>query len=87
MEQKKYFDQTCQDVETTEAFRQLHTKLVEEVIRFCHDNHIDANEFYLHADCLRESIKSAKWLPYTDSGFSIWHDDGRTDEEPILFSM
>ena len=88
-EEKKYPLQTIQDEETTTAFRELHTRLVNEVIAFCKEHNVDANEFWLHADCLDESAKVGSWQACTDSCFELYkysYDQPRDLQRPLLFS-
>lgn len=85
--EKKFYGQECQDVEITKKFRELHVKIVNEVISFCKDNGITVDEFYLHADGLDESIKFGSWQPATDSQFELVKDaEGDEDKETFLFS-
>ena len=72
--EKEFYDQKCQDAEITKKFKELHVKIVNEVISFCKDNGIIVDEFYLHADGLDESIKFGSWQPATDSQFELVRD-------------
>ena len=84
------YGQIIQDEKTTADFRNLHTELVNKIISFCKDHNIEADEFYLHADGLSESIKQGTWLPYTDSGFEVYKLDKsvpRNELTPLLFSI
>ena len=65
-------------------FYKLHRSLVTQVIKFCQENFIDADEFSLNADGLKVSINYGEWTPATDSSF-ILEKDGEKD--PVLFSM
>lgn len=88
--EKKYYGQTVQDEQINKDFRELHHKLVNEVISFCKEHGINnAYEFYLHADSLEGSIKCGSWQACTDSGFEIYPFDTVPHEEtiPLLFSM
>ncbi|MBR6907804.1 hypothetical protein IKN40_04890 [bacterium] len=67
MEEKKYYGQQCQDELINIAFRHLHENLVNEIIGFCRAYGITIDEFYLNADCLKDSIKAGSWQPCTDS--------------------
>ena len=75
--------QKCQNEEIDENFRKLHSKLVNEIIKFCKENNIEIDEFTLSADGVRESIKYGEWCPSTDSCFrfdeSIYAEIGRTN--------
>lgn len=85
--EKEFYDQECQDAEITKKFKELHVKIVNEVILFCKDNGIIVDEFYLHADGLDESIKFGSWQPATDSQFELVRDtEGNEDKETFLFS-
>ena len=53
---KKYFGQQCQDDILNQKFRELHHKLVNDIISFCKDNNIEAEEVILRADGLKGSI-------------------------------
>ena len=82
--------QECQDPELNRKFREFHQKIVDEIIAFLKENKISVYEVYLHADGLENSIKAGKWLPETDSQFSlsvlpedIWNEDKKT----FIFSM
>lgn len=72
--EKEFYGQECQDAEITKKFKELHVKIVNEVISFCKDNGIIVDEFYLHADGLDESIKLGSWQPATDSQFELVRD-------------
>lgn len=85
--------QQCQDESINKEFRELHESLVNQVIDFCKTHNITIDEFYLNADCLKESIKYGSWNACTDSSLVF---DKMTDEEynrikaqqePYLFSM
>lgn len=52
----KYFGQQCQDDTLNLKFRELHYKLVNEIISFCKENNIEAEEVILKADRLKGSI-------------------------------
>lgn len=87
MIEKEFYGQECQDAEITKKFRELHVKIVNEVISFCKDNSVIVDEFYLHADGLDESIKFGSWQPATDSQFELLKDaEGNEDKETFLFS-
>lgn len=80
--EKEFYGQECQDAEITKKFKELHVKIVNEVISFCKDNGIIVDEFYLHADGLDESIKLGSWQPATDSQFELVRDtEGNEDKE------
>ena len=64
---RKYPGQKCQDENLNKAFRELHTKLVNEIIDFCKEWHINIDKFLLDADELEGSIKFGSWQPCTDS--------------------
>ena len=85
--EKEFYGQECQDAEITKKFKELHVKIVNEVISFCKDNGIIVDEFYLHADGLDESIKLGSWQPATDSQFELVRDtEGNEDKETFFFS-
>lgn len=87
---EEIYGQVCQDWDITKKFRELHTELVNRVIEFCSDNKISIDEFYLHADCLKESIPYGSWQPCTDSGFNMYDFEGGPrdlEKTPFLFSM
>ena len=84
---EEFYGQECQDSEITKKFRDLHLKIVNEVMLFCKENNITVDEFYLHADCLRESIKFGSWQPATDLQFELVRDtEGDKDKQTFLFS-
>lgn len=64
---RKYPGQKCQEEILNKAFRELHTKLVNEIIDFCKEWHISIDEFRLNADDLEGSIKYGSWQSCTDS--------------------
>ena len=64
---RKYYGQQCQDEKLNIAFRNLHHKLVNEIISFCRAWNISIDEFHLNADGVAESIKTGEWVAYTDS--------------------
>ena len=89
-EEKEYPLQIIQDKETTKAFRELHTKLVNEVIAFCKEHNVDANEFWLHADCIDISAEAGSWQACTDSCFEMYkydYNEPRDVQRPLLFSL
>ena len=47
---EKYYGQQCQDEVLNKKFRELHHKLVNEIIAFCKENNIEIDEFHLNAD-------------------------------------
>jgi hypothetical protein len=88
-EKKEFYGQVCQDPETTKKFREFHIELVDRVIRWCNENNVQIDDFYLHADGVRESIPYASWQPCTDSGLEMYRREelDKEDPEPYLFSM
>lgn len=64
---EKYFGQQCQDDTLNQKFRELHYKLVNEIISFCKENNIVIDEFHLNADGVEGSIPFGKWESCTDS--------------------
>jgi hypothetical protein len=67
----KYFGQQCQDDTLNQKFRELHYKLVDEIISFCKENNIVIDEFHLNADGVEGSIPFGKWQSCTDSYLSL----------------
>ena len=67
MEEKKFYNQQCQDEQINIAFRHLHENLINEIIGFCKAWNVSIDEAYLNADCLEDSIKAGSWQPCTDS--------------------
>ncbi len=82
----KYFGQQCQDDTLNLKFRELHYKLVNEIISFCKENNIIIDEFHLNADGVEGSIPFGEWKSCTDSCLEIYKEDSRY-ELPILISM
>lgn len=78
----KYPFQQCQDYDINKAFRELHEKLVNEVISFCGLYGLDVDEFCLQADNISESTKYGSWQPCTDSLFRLDNGNG----EPFILS-
>lgn len=81
---EKYFGQQCQDDTLNQKFRELHKKLVNEIVAFCKENNIEIDEFHLNADWVAGSIPYGEWEPCTDSYFSF---DRFTDEYWDVLSM
>lgn len=82
----EYFGQICQDDEVNKKFRELHHRLVNDIISFCVENNIEVEEVILRADGLKGSIPYEEWQPCTDSCLEIYKEDSRS-ELPILISM
>jgi len=68
---KKYKGQICQDDEVNKKFRELHHKLVNEVISFCKENNVSIDEFHLNANGVAGSIPYGEWEACTDSCLSF----------------
>lgn len=68
---EKYFGQQCQDDTLNQKFRELHYKLVNEIISFCKENNIIIDEFHLNADDVEGSIPFGEWKSCTDSCLSF----------------
>lgn len=81
---RKYFGQQCQDDEINMKFRDLHKKIVNEIIAFCKENNIVVDEIHLNADGVAESIPYGEWQACTDSYFGL---DKFTDEYWDVVSM
>lgn len=64
---RKFFGQQCQDEVINKEFRELHKRLVNEVIDFCNYHNIVIDELHLNADCLSGSIPYGEWQACTDS--------------------
>lgn len=71
MKDKKYPMQECQDEKITIAFRDLHYKLVNEIISFCKNYNIEIDDFHLNADGVAGSIPYGQWESCTDSALSF----------------
>jgi hypothetical protein len=83
---KDYFGQECLEAEINRKFRDLHLKIVNEVISFCKGNNIIVDELFLRADSLSESIKFGSWHPATDSQFELVKDvEGDDYKQTFLF--
>lgn len=54
---------------------EFHTYLINEIIKFCKENKIEADYVSLDADCLMDSIKVGKWHPGTDSSFALFDEN------------
>ena len=59
--------QQCQDKEINMKFRELHKKIVDEIISFCKENNIIVDEIHLNADGVASSIPYGSWQACTDS--------------------
>jgi hypothetical protein len=81
---RKYFGQQCQDDEINMKFRDLHKKIVNEIISFCKENNIVVDEIHLNADGVAGSIPYGEWEACTDSYFGL---DKFTDEYWDVLSM
>lgn len=81
---RKYFGQQCQDDEINMKFRDLHKKIVNEIIAFCKENNIVVDEIHLNADGVAASIPYGEWQACTDSYFGL---DKFTDEYWDVVSM
>ena len=81
---RKYFGQQCQDDEINKKFRELHKKIVDEIISFCKENNIIVDEIHLNADGVAGSISYGKWQACTDSYFGL---DKFTDEYWDVINM
>lgn len=81
---RKYFGQQCQDDEINKKFRELHKKIVNEIISFCKENNIVVDEIHLNADGVAGSIPYGEWEACTDSYFGL---DKFTDEYWDVLSM
>ena len=81
---RKYFGQQCQDDEINKKFRELHKKIVNEIISFCKENNIIVDEIHLNADGVAGSIPYGEWEACTDSYFGL---DKFTDEYWDVLSM
>lgn len=66
---RKYIGQQCQDEKVNTAFRNLHKRIVDEIIGFCNAWNISIDEFHIKADGLAESIPHGSWQSCTDSSF------------------
>ena len=76
--------QQCQDKEINMKFRELHKKIVNEIISFCKENNIVIDEIHLNADGVAGSIPYGEWQACTDSYFGL---DKFTDEYWDVISM
>lgn len=81
---RKYFGQQCQDDEINKKFRELHKKIIDEIISFCKENNIVVDEIHLNADGVAGSIPYGEWEACTDSYFGL---DKFTDEYWDVLSM
>lgn len=81
---RKYFGQQCQDDEINMKFRDLHKKIVNEIIAFCKENNIVVDEIHLNADGVAASIPYGEWQACTDSYFGL---DKFSDEYLDVITM
>lgn len=82
--------ETNRDPELHKAFTELHTRLVNEVIKFCKEHDLQVDEFYIGADGLLDSKKYGEWIFSTDSYMSMFvrKDNMQVDrDEPFLHSI
>ena len=66
---RQFPGQQCQDEQINMAFRNLHKRIVDEIIGFCNAWNITIDEFHITADGLAESIPHGSWQSCTDSSF------------------
>jgi hypothetical protein len=59
-----------------EKLNNFHDKLMKEVIEFCKENNISADEVHFSADHLQDSIMFGKWHPGTDSCLGLLDKNG-----------
>lgn len=85
---EKYFGQQCQDDTLNQKFKELHQKLVNEIISFCKENELYQIEgFHLGADGVNASIFFGKWAPCTDSCLEFYSSKPNEKGIPYLISM
>lgn len=86
--------ETNRDTELHMAFRELHTNIVNEVIRFCKEHNLEVDEFVVSADGVRASRDYGEWIFATDSHMEmrvgkkdgkLWYVD--REETPFLFEI
>lgn len=63
-------------------FCQLHKKIMNEIVEFCHEYDIDATDGGMKFDNMITSIDEVYWHPSMDSSFVLYKD-----RLPILESM
>ena len=88
-------DETNRDTKLHEAFRELHTSIVNQVIQFCKKHNLDVDQFSVGADGLLGSRDFGEWCPCTDSHMEMYiavkNKKGeyyRVDtEKPFLFEI
>lgn len=51
----------------------LHKMIIQEIISFCKENKIEADEVRLLADNLQVSIEEGRWHPTTDSALQFFN--------------
>ncbi len=60
------------DPELHTAFSKLHKEIVDKIIQFCKERHLDnIDEVFFKADGLMASYECGKWTPFTDSSMSF----------------
>ena len=89
--EENYCYQLCQDVNKTEAFRELHRKIVNEIVNFCKNNDVEIDEIHLSADGIRGSIPFGEWTAGTDSSFVMYQfveeHQRKQDTKPYFYSI
>ena len=89
--EEKYYGQICQDDKITNDFRELHDKIVNEIIKFCNEHNIIIDTFSIDADGIKYSIPFNEWTAFTDSSFVMYENDIRNKNnetnKPFLLSM
>ena len=80
-------EETNRDPELHKAFAQLHTDIVDMVIRFCKEHNLtEVDSFIVGADGLKYSREAGKWTCSTDSSMSM-HLHDEKDKTPFLFRV
>ena len=76
-------DNIDNNVNINEKFKDLHHKLVNEIVDFCKKYNIEASSISLIADGLESSIEFGSWHPGTDSSFQLFNKNN----EVIRYSI
>ena len=91
--EKKYPSQICQDEYLNQNFCNLHRAIVNQIVAFCNEHHIEIDDVHLVIDSLRDSIMFGEWTAATDSSMTMYRFDEKTpyrqdyDIVPFLCNM
>lgn len=70
---------------SNEDYEELHEKLAQTIIDFFKEREIPENawQFDFTFDDLKSSVKAGEWVPFSDSGITLWD----INKECLMFRM